>query len=88
MTFQLSNVNQISFEQGMTYSEFLEQFQNYASQLLCLVDGKLHWYDKKDHIPRIFIRLHRKIINILLKMRKVKHIQYLAFMRLNCFILK
>lgn len=52
MTIQLSNVNQISFNQGMTYSDFLEQFQNHAQQLLCLIDGKLHWYDKKENIPK------------------------------------
>ena len=52
MTFQLSNIDQVCFEQGMSYSDFLEQFQNYASQLLCLIDGKLHYYDKKENIPK------------------------------------
>ena len=52
MAFQLSNVDKIQFEQNMTYSEFLEQFQNHASQLLCLIDNKLHFYDKKEHIPK------------------------------------
>lgn len=52
MTFRLSNINHVNFTQGMHYSEFLEQFQNYAQQLLCLVDNQLHFYDKKDHIPK------------------------------------
>lgn len=52
MSFQLSNINQISFEQNMTFSDFLEQFQNYTSPLLCLIDNKLHFYDKKESIPK------------------------------------
>ncbi len=52
MTFQLSNINQITFQQNMTFSDFLEQFQNYASPLLCLIDNRLHFYDKKENIPK------------------------------------
>ena len=51
MTFQLSNLK-VSFEQNMIYADFLEQFQNYASQLLCLINNKLYFYDKKEHIPK------------------------------------
>ena len=52
MTYQLSNINQITFQQNMTFSDFLEQFQNYASPLLCIIDNKLHFYDKKEYIPK------------------------------------
>ncbi len=61
MSFKLSNVKEVIFKQDMTFSDFLEQFQNYAAPLICLVDDRLHFYDKKENIPKNIPKIYQKI---------------------------
>lgn len=53
----------IQFSQEATYENFIGQFQQYCSKILCVIDGtNFHFYDKKTSPPPSNIRFDYKQI--------------------------
>jgi hypothetical protein len=54
--FNLTTIDNVTFEQHMDYNQFLSQFQNFCPKLLCLLEKDnvktLQIYEKVDQIPK------------------------------------